>query len=341
MLRGAHGPAAPKREARPGPAAPKREARRRVLKGAEGLAVAVLASAVLCGQEMAPVPPGSVIDLGQFGYVRELPPGAAGLVALRLDAAALAHSQGPASDRGFSDVRIVDAAARQLPYLVDCTDEPLSMPVALRPAEVAAADLKSAPGHSRSAYQIALPYPHLPGARLAFDTDARVFQRRVRVAIEHPPDRHRRGPWAEVMAAGDWTHADETSGAPRLVLYLPALDRADVLLVVDEGDNSALPIASATLLLPSCRVRFYRPEGEALRLVYGNRDATAPQYDLSLAAPETLSAPAQEIAPGPETELHAARTPALVSPRVFWTLLIVAILVLLGLIARLARGARP
>lgn len=312
------------------------------------IAVALMSASSSGQGTVTAVPPASAIDLDRFTYVRVLPSGPAGMVALGLDAAALAHSQGPAGDdwprggrRGFSDLRIVDAGARQVPYLVEYGVEPLSIPLALQPAVTAAADFKSEPGHSRSAYRVALPYAHLPGARLALDTTARVFQRRVRLAMEHQPDRHRRERWSEVIAAGDWTHADDTSAAPRLVLYLPAIDRADVLLVVDEGDNSPLPIANATLLLPSCSLRFYRPEGEALRLVYGNRDATPPQYDLSLVAPQTLSAPARQIAPGPETELHGARRTALVSPRVFWTLLAAAVIILLGLTARLLFAARP
>jgi hypothetical protein len=310
---------------------------------------AVWMAASAAGQgTVPPVPPGSAIDLDRFTYVRGLPSGPAGMVALRLDPAALAHSRGPADDEwppagrgGFSDVRVIDDRARQLPYIVECRDEPLSIPISLQRVVPSAADLKSTPGHSRSTYLMALPYAHLPIARLALETSARVFQRSVRLAIEHRPDRHRREPWSEVMAAGDWTHADDTSAAPRLVLYLPTIDRADVLLAVDEGDNSPLPIASATLLLPSCALRFYRPEGEALRVVYGNREASSPQYDLSLVAPQTLSAPAQEMAPGPETELHDARRTALVSPRIFWTLLAAAVVILLGLTARLLFAARP
>ena len=60
---------------------------------------------------------GAPIDTGGFRYQRPIPEGPAQLVVLPLDAAALAHSQGP--PRHFADVRIVDEQNLQVPYVLE------------------------------------------------------------------------------------------------------------------------------------------------------------------------------------------------------------------------------
>jgi hypothetical protein len=46
---------------------------------------------------------------------------------------------------------------------------------------------------------------------------------------------------------------------------------------------------------------------------------------------------AVEVSPGPEREERAGGAAAIVSPRLFWGILVVAVIVLLGLVARLVR----
>jgi hypothetical protein len=109
----------------------------------------------------------------------------------------------------------------------------------------------------------------------------------------------------------------------------------DLWLTVDDGDNAALPIGAAQLLLPSYRLRFYRSTPEPLRLMYGAPALAAPRYDLALLAPEVMGAEAREVSPL-EEEGSAESTP-LVSTRSFWIFLCGAVLILLLLIGRLAR----
>jgi hypothetical protein len=278
---------------------------------------------------------GAAIDKGTFTYSRALPEGAAGLVALPLDPAALAHSRGPSAR--FADVRIVDGSSRQIPYLVERRNEPWPVTLALQPAQSVPAGLESSPGHSRSTYRLQFPYPNLPGSRLALETSGRVFQRTVQVAVERPADRRRRDPWVEVLAVGRWSHARQDSGPPPLILPLPQTDGTDLLLTVDEGDNSPLPITGVKLLLPSYRLRFYRPAEAPLSLVYGNRNAAPPHYDLALLGPQVMGVEAREVVPGPESPSPRAAGDLLVRPWIFWALLVGAVVVLLGLIARLVR----
>src|SRR6185295_10349342 len=158
----------------------------------------------------------------------------------------------------------------------------------------------------------------------------------VHVAMEREPDRRRRDPWIETLGTTIWGHADQDTPAPALLMSLPSVDATQVLLIVEEGDNTRLPIEGARLLLPAYRMRLFRERGQSLRLAYGRTDLAAPSYDLALLAPRVFGVSAVEVTPGPEREERAAAA-ALVSPWLFWGILIAAVVVLLGLIARLVR----
>jgi uncharacterized protein DUF3999 len=284
-----------------------------------------------------PAPPlpivGAPVDAAAFRFVRDIPPGDAGLVAVRIDAAALAHSRGPSAR--FADVRIIDAESRQIAYLVERVPEPLSIDVS--PVKLSARPV--ALGRSQSAetiYRIDWPYEGLPSPRLVLTTSARVFRRRIQVVVERPGDRRRRDPWGETIGTASWVNADQERPAPPLVVPVAGPGSKEVLLVVEEGDNTPLPIASARLLLPSYRMRLFRSANQPLRLAYGRSDLPQPSYDLALLAQRVFGVAAVEVVPGPERGERAGAA-AIVSPRVFWAILVVAVVVLVGLIGRLMR----
>ena len=277
--------------------------------------------------------PGGPVDARGFRHVRALAGASSGLVTLQLDAAALAHSRGPAGR--FADVRLLDESNRQIPYLVERRDEPLQIELTLAPAESRAAELTRTPGRQLSIYEVSLPYADLPPATLVLETTARVFQRSVQLGVERAPDRSHRDAWFQVSASGAWRHADQQTPARGLSLRLNPAMGTELLLVVDEGDNAALPLSAARLLLPSYRLRYYQPVSGALRLAYGRDDLQRPQYDLALLAQQVMGAPAQELAPGPESRNESPAPDRVISPLTFWILIGAAVLVLVGLIARL------
>ncbi len=284
----------------------------------------------------APLPvTGSIVDADLFAFRRTIPDGPAGLAALVLDAGALAHSRGPGPR--FSDVRILDASNRQIPYIVERRDEPIAIQLSPESAEPKVTQHGSAARPNRSNYRLRLPYANLPSSRLVIETSARVFQRVIQLAVERAPDRRRRDAWLEPIAATPWAHVDSDEAAPPLVLPVGPVDATELWLSVDEGDNSALPITGVRLLLPSYRLRFYRPARSALRLVYGRSDLPAPQYDLALLAPQVMGVEARETTAAAESGSTAAAAHVLISPRGFWVFLSLAVLVLIGLIVRLTR----
>ena len=278
---------------------------------------------------------GASLDPGGFTYTRAIPPGGAGFIALSLDAAVLSHSAGAPS--AFADVRVIDASARQVPYLVERASEPLSIDLRLEPVSQAPSWLAAQPAKP-SVYRVPWPFQRLPSPRLVLTTSARVFQRAITVGVEREADRRHRDPWFEALARVAWTHADQDHPASALTLPLPSADARDVFVLVEEGDNTPLPLTTARLLLPAYRLRLFREQGAALRLAYGRADLAPPRYDLALLAPQLLGVAVTEVAAGGEEPSRAdASTVTLLSPRIFWGVLGAAVLVLLVMVARLLK----
>ena len=84
------------------------------------------------------------------------------------------------------------------------------------------------------------------------------------------------------------------------------------------------------------------PVPAPLLLVYGRADLAAPRYDLALLSPFVLGQRASTIEAAPErgadgADVPAGGAPTLVSPAIFWGVLGLAVVVLLGVVARLVR----
>jgi hypothetical protein len=277
---------------------------------------------------------GAAMTIGDFAYRRSLPSSPEGLSVIPLDAAALAHS---ASERGhFADVRVLDADGLQVPYLLEKRDEPLTLDLRLERREPSAA-ARAAAGSSE--YVVTLPYRELRGARLVLTTRARVFRRTVRIGLLAPPDRQGRAATLRATETRVWEQSDDAVAAAPLTFLVPSGSDGDVVLEVDEGDNQPLPIERATLLLPSYAVRFFRSDAAPLLLAYGRRDLTPPRYDLALLSPFVLGQRARTIAAGPEGGPAGsdAAGATLVPPAVFWGVLGLSVVVLLGLVVRMVR----
>ncbi|HUQ87005.1 MAG TPA: DUF3999 family protein [Vicinamibacterales bacterium] len=281
---------------------------------------------------------GGAMGTEGFEYVRDVPAGTAGLVALQMDIAAMAHSG--RDPRRLRDVRIVDRSGLQIPYLLESRDEPLITNV---PLERKALPEGLAPqSQHTSSYVVHLPFKDLPNPRLVLTTKARVFSRTVTIATvsaatERQPVRlvHR--------GSATWTHADQDTAASPLSFSLADSAVTDgVYVLIDEGDNQPLPIDKVTLLVPQFAVRFFRKPNQPLRLLYGRDDLDAPRYDLQLLSGQVLGRIAQDITAGPENELSGSgRSNAsgfdLVPPMVFWAFLGLTVLVLMGFVVRLMK----
>jgi len=278
---------------------------------------------------------GASLEPALFKYSRAIPPGDAGFIAVSLDAAALSHSAGTTA--AFADVRVIDASARQVPYLVERASEPLSLDLRLEPVSPAPSWLAAQPARP-SVYRLPWPFDRLPSPRLVLTTSARIFQRTITVGLAREADRRHRDPWFEPLARVDWTHADQDHPASALTLTFPSVEARELFVLVEEGDNTPLPLTTARLLLPAYRLRLFRERDAALRLAYGRTDLAPPRYDLALLAPQLLGVAVTEVAAGAEEPSRPdAAAATLVSSRVFWGVLGAAVLVLLVMIARLLK----
>jgi hypothetical protein len=266
--------------------------------------------------------PGASIDPAPFKRVRAIPDVAPpGLASAQLDADVLARSP------QLADLRIVNKAGKQVPYLLERSDEPLAVELPLpKPTEA----------KGISTYAVELPEAGLPASRLVLETTARVFQRRVTVVEESagPGDRgqHR-------LDEASWQHANQDEDPPSVGLSLPSLRGRKILIRVDEGDNSPLPLKALRLLLPSYRLRFFHP-GAGLTLLLENPQAQAPRYDLALLAPQLRGAPAKDLELGAVLS-SADISPPLTESKVFWVVLVVAVVVLLVMLGRMLKKLPP
>ncbi len=275
---------------------------------------------------------GAPLDPAAFMFQRPIPDGRPGAVALVVDPFALAHSRGPVER--FADVRILDDMHRQVPYVIEHRDAPLVVPLAAERADPPASSPGAEKRSNSSSYRLKLPCANLPASEIAIETSARVFQRGVQLAMVRPADRHSRNMRLEIITSATWGHVSTEEPGDALTLAVTPGDAAELWLRIDEGDNSALPITAVRLLLPSYRLRFYRPARSSLTLVYGRSDLLAPRYDLALVSGDLLTADATEVNPLSERQTKPARR-TLLSPVQFWIFLSVAVAILLMLIVRL------
>ncbi|MCP4898410.1 MAG: DUF3999 domain-containing protein [bacterium] len=267
---------------------------------------------------------GASLDLSGFQKRRAIEPSEEGLVAVRLDAEVLAGS------RRLRDLRIVDSSSAQVPYILESLGEPTVLDLA-EPVP-----MPDKAGERQSVYALSLPYDGLPAARLTLSTSGRVFERRVRLVREetrNPRDPPMRVPIDEQM----WLNSDPARDAPALSFRLPERSGVELLLIVDEGDNSPLQLGQPKLYLPSYRLRFIRRDDDSLWLMYGKPGLSAPRYDLALLAPRVLGARVPEVRLSEDEEDLPEEADDRLGTIIFWSVLVLVLVVLLGLLARLLR----
>jgi hypothetical protein len=268
----------------------------------------------------APPLAGAPIEVKAFRYSRTIGAIPRGLTSLVLDAHVLSNSA------ALNDVRLTDAKGNQVPYLVERRDSPLAM-------RLAVPNRQKGEG-SESVYALILPFDSLPsGTQIVIRTDARVFDRNV--VLRKPADESH-GREAAALEVTNWRSTVPESDPPPLTLNAPERGARALELVIDEGDNAPLPIASAELLVPSYALRFVNP-GSPLTLLYGNPTAPPPRYDLALLAPRLFGESSHEVTLAAGTPSDADGTTSR-ERKIFWIVIAAAAVVLLLTLTRLLSG---
>jgi hypothetical protein len=245
---------------------------------------------------------------------------------VELDPELLARSQ---PDQ--SDIRIV-RGEYQLPYLFERTS--LSRPIILNAAT--ANDPKKS---AFSRWSIKLPQLGTPITRLVCTSSSPLFHRQMRLWEEVTDERGDK--FASELGGGTW---DQIPNSPKrdLVIKLNARPKSDTLfLETDNGDNPAIQLGDFRGFYPVTRVAFKATPDPAqpVWLYYGNRDAAAPHYDLTLVAGELLKAERSRITAGAEENLSpkpsvVGRTLTGSTLYIFWGALALVVIVLLAIMSR-------
>jgi len=269
---------------------------------------------------------GAKIDVAKWKFRKLLPLTQNGVQQAELDAELQARSQ---PDQ--RDIRIVRGEF-QLPFILQRTS--LSRPINLN---AAAANNPKKPALSR--WSVKLPQPGMPITRLVCTSPSPLFHRQMRVWEEVSDERGDK--FSAELGSGTW---DQTPNSPRreLVIELNARPQSDALfLETDNGDNPAIELRDFRGYYPVTRVvvKATPDPAQPVWLYYGNPDATAPRYDLTLVASELLKAQRSTVTTGAEENLSPK--PSVVSQTltgstryIFWGALALVVIVLLAIMSR-------
>ena len=269
---------------------------------------------------------GAKIDIAKWKFRKLLPLTQSGVQQVELDPELLARSQ---PDQ--HDIRIV-RGEYQLPFLFERTS--LSRPINLNRA--AANDPKK-PAVSR--WSLKLPQARVPITRLVCTSSSPLFHRQMRLWEEVTDERGDK--FASELGRATW---DQMPNAAKrdLVIEPNARPQSDTLfLETDNGDNPAIELRDFRGYYPATCVVFKATldPAQPVWLYYGNRDATAPRYDLPLVGGELLKAERGLVAARPEENLSpkpsfVGQTLTGSTRYIFWGALGLVVIVLLAIMSR-------
>ena len=267
---------------------------------------------------------GAALDVAAWKYRKPVKLTRAGVQQVELDLDVLAHAQ-----PGFSDLRFV-RDGKQAPYILEHTS--ITRPLALK---VAAANDPKKPKETR--WSLTLPQRGLPVNRLVCETTTPLFKRDLRIYEMAADDRGRE--YEHYLGNASWTQTPDRK-SKQFTLHLSSSPTTDTLfLVTDNGDNPPIELANFQSYYPVSRVLLKSSSTTPINLYYGNRQVGAPSYDLSLVAPQLLSADKTPAALGTEEQLKKSswseEGPHGQGGVIFWSVLSVVVVALLFLISRL------
>ena len=267
--------------------------------------------------------PGTVVDARLYTHQRPLAvaPSSEGLVRVALSPADLGLLR---PDLG--DVRVVDGAGRQWPYLIDHEPSAESVPLELGPPERRGTMSKVA---------LALPSAPLAPSALVLDASDAYFDRGYQVSAQTADGK------SIELARGRLQRAAAAVQPPIVIELSPA--RVNRLtLEVEDADDAPLRWTSASLRIDVPRL-YVLAEPGPYRLLLGNALDAAPRYDVARARELILSVAFQDTPLGPLGDNPEYRTSARLaagdapSRVLLWVALAVAVAVLGAITLRLVR----
>jgi hypothetical protein len=273
---------------------------------------------------------GSSLDVSAWRFRKPVKLSSAGAQRIELDLDVLSHAQ-----PGFSDLRLL-REGKQLPYILETT----SISRALTPTVTTTSDTKD-PHITR--WIIKLPRVGLPVTRLTCTARTPLFQRDLLLYEELSDDRGDK--YSRSLGGVTWVQTPNQT-SKQFVLTLHGSPTSDTLVLeTHNGDNPQIELEAFQAFYPATRVLFKAQPADELLLYYGNPQAAAPRYDLSLVAGQLLAADQAEASLAAEQQLKKSwgegHRPGQ-GGVVFWGILAVVVLALLIIISRLLpQSPRP
>ncbi len=269
---------------------------------------------------------GVKIDIEKWKFRKPVPLTQNGVQQVELDPELLAHAL---PDQ--RDIRIV-RAERQTPFLLERTS--ISRPIHLN---AAAANDPKKPTLSR--WSLKMPQTALPITRLACTSSSPLFHREMRLWEEVTDERGDKFPCE--LGRATWDQTPPTAKRD-FVIELKALPQSDTLFLdTDNGDNPAIELREFRCYYPVTRVVFKAgPDlAQPVWICYGNREASAPHYDLNLVAGELLRAERFTVMPTAEENFsskaaHVGEMLTGSARYIFWAALALVVMALLAIMSR-------
>ncbi|MES2921534.1 MAG: DUF3999 family protein [Verrucomicrobiota bacterium] len=221
---------------------------------------------------------GASIDLAGWTRRRAVDAATSGVIQIELDAWAMAGCQ-----PGLGDLRLIQNG-RQIPYLIKPDRVTRDLTPSMTP-------LPPDPKHPTvSRWEIALPVEGLPAHELTARSAAPLFARRFEAYIERRDELG--NSWSETIGAADWAKSQGRDTPLSIHLREQRLPMK-IQLQTDHGDNPSIPVENPRLRYVAPVILAKLTADAPLFLVYGNPNATAPQYDLRLVQKELMAAEPQ------------------------------------------------
>lgn len=200
--------------------------------------------------------PGAPLNLALWRWERAIV-AEPGWTRVPIDGAVLLHAR-----PNLDDLRVVDSLGRSVPFDLRSASQEVEVPLG---------ELKRVEQGEASEIRLSLPADVGAIRRVQLSTDEGVFSRGVDIVRD-------RGAFSETVRSVTWTG----TGTPHsLVIEVNDDLGAELLIRVHNDDDTPLSVTGVRAWTQGRELRTRVPEGGA-RIVYGNRKASAPDFDLAL-----------------------------------------------------------
>jgi hypothetical protein len=276
---------------------------------------------------------GSKIDIGKWKFRKAVSLKLTGVQQVELDPEVLAHAL---PDQ--HDIRLV-RGQDQVPFLLERT----SISRAIHLSAALANDPKQV---TLSRWSLKLPQAALPITRIVSTSSSPLFHREMRLWEEVTDERGDK--FARELGRAEWNRTPARSISEFVIQLHTAPHRDTLFLETDNGDNPAIELREFRAFYPVTRCIFKAAPDPAqpLWLYYGNRNASAAHYDLSLVAGELLRADRSTVVATSEEDLSSkadrvGQTLTGSARYIFWGALALVVAALLAILSRFLPKTEP